>query len=195
MSSFLKINFYDQHFIDFKRLDPMRPMDLGDGPELLELSVTLPRDAPETTWNPFFGTRSLYTGYLYDGSNSRPVFVKWAKSKQRMEELKREGDFYCSALRKLQGVVVPNFYGYYAATGHGLRGLGCMILEQMDRGDVSNGEVDNRSKLEAAYRLHKVGVRHCGLNDKENFVTHGEKVYIIGFSEAKAGAAVRQRGD
>lgn len=44
----------------------------------------------------------------------------------------------------------------------------------------------SRSKLEAAYRLHKAGVRHCGLHDKENFVTHGEKVYIVGFSEAKA---------
>lgn len=141
MSSVLKINFYDQHFVDLKRLDPMRPMDLGDGPELLKLTVTVPRVAPETTWNPLFGTRSLYTGYLHDGSTSRPVFVKWARSKQRMEELKREGDFYCSALRRLQGVVVPNFYGYYAATSHRLHGLGCMILEQMDRGDISSDEI------------------------------------------------------
>jgi len=142
MSSFLKINFYDQHSIKLKRLDPMRPMDLGDGPELLELSVTVPRSASETTWNPLFGTRSLYTGYLNDGSTSRPVFIKWARSKQRMEELKREGDFYCSALRKLQGVVVPNFHGYYTAMGHSLQGLGCMIIEQMDRGDISSDEID-----------------------------------------------------
>lgn len=142
MSSFLKINFYDQHFIDLKRTDPMRPMDLGEGPELLKLNVTAQRDTSETTQNPLFGTRSLYTGYLCDGSISRPVFVKWARSKQRMEELKKEGNFYCSALRKLQGVVVPNFYGYYVATGYGLHGIGCMILEQMDRGDISGGEID-----------------------------------------------------
>ena len=142
MSSFLKINFYDQHFVDLKRLDPMRPMDLGDGPEILELNITVLRDASETIWNPLFGSRSLYTGCLYDGSTSRPVFVKWARSKRRMEEFKREGEFYCSALRKVQGVVVPNFYGHYAATGQGMHGLGCMILEQMDRGDISSDEID-----------------------------------------------------
>jgi hypothetical protein len=142
MSSFLWINFDGQDIMaDFKRLDPMRPMDLGDGPELLTLDVTGPRDASETTWNPLFGTRSLYTGYLYDGSTSRPVFIKWAKSVQRMEELKREGDFYCSALRKLQGVVVPKFYGCYAVTGHKYA-LGCMILEQMDGGDISSNGID-----------------------------------------------------
>lgn len=52
-----------------------------------------------------------------------------------MEELKREGDFYCSALRKL------NFYGYYTATSHEIRGLGCMILELVD-GDILGGEID-----------------------------------------------------
>ena len=43
----------------------------------------------------------------------------------------------------------------------------------------------SRSKLEAAYRLHKAGVRHFALHDKENFITHGGMVYIVGFSEAK----------
>jgi hypothetical protein len=142
MSSFLRISFDGQYPIDLKRFDPMRPMDLGDGPELLELSVTVPRDASETTWNPLFGIRSLYTGDLYDGNTSRPVFIKWARSKQRMKELMREGDFYCSALRRLQGVVVPNFYGFYAATDHRLQGLGCTIFERMDRGDISSDEID-----------------------------------------------------
>ena len=141
MSSLLRINFCGQYLIDLKRIDPMRPMDLGDGPELLALTVTAPRDASETTWNPLFGTRSLYTGYLHDGSTARPVFIKWARSEQRIEELMEEGDFYCSTLRKLQGVVVPNFYGYYVATGR-MHGLGCMILEQMDRGDISSDEIE-----------------------------------------------------
>lgn len=139
MPSFLKINFYDQHHINLKRLDPMRPMDLGDNLEGVELRVTAPRDTSETTGNPFFGTRSLYTGYLSSEGTCRPVFIKWARSRQRMEELKKEGDFYCSALRKLQGIVVPNFYGYYA-TDRGL--LGCMILEQMDGGDILSHEID-----------------------------------------------------
>jgi len=139
MSSPLEINFYCQHYVNLKRLDPMRPMDLGDDPQRLELRVTAPRDASETTGNPFFGTRSLYTGYLSDESTRRPVFIKWARSKERMEELKREGDFYCSALRKLQGAVVPNFYGYYA-TDRGR--FGCMILERMDRGDTLSHEID-----------------------------------------------------
>ena len=147
MPSFLKINFYDQHLVDLKRLDPMQPMDLGDGPELFGLTVAAPRDALVTAGSPLFGSRSLYTGYLYqldenapDKSAPLPVFIKWARSKQRMEELKREGEFYCSTLRKLQGVVVPNFYGYYAATDPRLHGIGCMILEQMDRGDISSSE-------------------------------------------------------
>ena len=46
--------------------------------------------------------------------------------------------------------------------------------------------IRRRSKLEAAYRLHKAGVRHNGLHDQENFVTDGKTVYIVGFSEAKA---------
>jgi len=127
--------------IDLKRLDSMRPMDLGDGPELLGVNITIPRDDSEPKWNPLFGTRTLYSGYLHEGSTSRPVFVKWARSKERMKELKKEGDFYCSALRKLHGVAVPNFYGCYAATGHDLQGLGCMILEQMDGGDIPSNEI------------------------------------------------------
>ena len=142
MSSFLKINFWDKRVIDLKRLDPMRPMDLGDGPELLRLEVTDPRDASETVQDPLFGTRTVYTGYLHDGSAPLPVFIKWGRSKQRLENFKLEGDFYCSALRKLQGVLVPNFYGYYAATDPRMQGLSCMILEQMDGGETSSGGID-----------------------------------------------------
>ena len=120
----------------------MQPMDLGDGPELLEVNIQIPRDAPETAWDPLFGDQTTYTGHLSDGSSSRPVFIKWARSDLRMEELGWEGDFYCSTLRKLQGVVVPNFYGYYASTSRNLLGLGCMILEMMDGGGIKNNEID-----------------------------------------------------
>ena len=142
MSSVLKIDFYDQRIIDFRRLDPMRPMDLGDSLEHLELRIPWSWDASETTWNPLFGTRSLYAGYLSDGSTSRSVFIKWARSKQRTVEPERKGNFYCSALRKLQGAIVPNFYGYYTATSQNMHGLGCMILEGMDGGDTSGSEID-----------------------------------------------------
>lgn len=143
MSSFLRINFDNRYRIDLKRADPMRPMDLGDGPEMLRLDVTAPRGCSETTWSPLFGTRSLYTGYLHDGESSpRPVFIKWARSKERMRELEREGNFYCSALRKLQGLVVPNFYGYYAAVDYRLLGVGCMVLENVDGGEILSDEID-----------------------------------------------------
>lgn len=141
-NSFLTINFYNQHRFDLNRLDPMQPMDLGDGPELLELTITLPRYASETAWNPFFGVHSNYTGSLSDGNTSRPVFIKWARSKQRMKELEEEGNFYCSSLRKLQGVAVPKFYGYYASMAQETRGIGCMILEKMDEGDILSWEID-----------------------------------------------------
>lgn len=36
------------------------------------------------------------------------------------------------------------------------------------------------------YHLHKAGIRHCGFHDKETFAPHGDKMYIVGFSEAKA---------
>lgn len=39
-------------------------------------------------------------------------------------------------------------------------------------------------KLEAAYRLHKFGIRHSGLGEARNFVAKGDKVYIIKFSGA-----------
>lgn len=126
------IKFGDKRLIRLQRLDPMQPMDLGDGPELLGLEVTIPRGEPEAEWCPLFGAQPFYTGYLFDGTTPRRVFIKWARSKQRMEELKKEGNFYCSALRKLQGVVVPNFHGYYAAAGPGMRRIGCMILDEMD---------------------------------------------------------------
>ena len=47
----------------------------------------------------------------------------------------------------------------------------------------------SRLKLEAVYRLHKAGVRHCGLHEEGNFVMHRDKVHIVGFSEAKARCA------
>lgn len=43
----------------------------------------------------------------------------------------------------------------------------------------------SRSKLEATYRLHQVGVRHYDLEGEENFITHGDRVYIVGFSQAE----------
>jgi predicted Ser/Thr protein kinase len=43
----------------------------------------------------------------------------------------------------------------------------------------------SRLRLEAVYKLHRFGIRHCGLDKEENFVVHGGKVYITGFSEAK----------
>ena len=46
--------------------------------------------------------------------------------------------------------------------------------------------VRSRSKLEAVYRLHQLGIRHGGLGREKNFVTHEDKVYIIDFSKAKA---------
>ena len=42
----------------------------------------------------------------------------------------------------------------------------------------------SRSKLEAAYRLHKAGIRHCELDSQANFLMHGGKVFIVGFSKA-----------
>ena len=142
MSAFIRIQFYDRYCIDLQRIDPMQPMDLGDGPEMRGLVTIAPKDSSEVTWNPLFGTRSLYTGHLHDGENApQPVVIKWARSKERMEELKKEGNFYCSALRSLQGVVVPKFHGYYTATDSRLNGLGCMILEEMD-GAIPNNEID-----------------------------------------------------
>lgn len=141
MSSFLRINFNNQYFFTLKRYDPMRPMDLGEGPEHVELTVTIPRDSPDTTWNPIFGSQTLYTGLLSGGGTSLSVFIKWARSEQRMEELEKEGRFFCSALRKLHGVVVPNFYGYYTPMDHSLRNCGCMILERID-GNISSYRID-----------------------------------------------------
>jgi hypothetical protein len=135
MSPSLEITFYGQHSINFKRTDTMRPMDLGDGPEVLQLYIPPPKDSSEAVSNPFFGTRLTYTGYLSGGgSTHQPVFVKWAKSRGRIQELEGEGGFYCSELRKLQGVVVPKFYGCYTATDHGLHEYGCMVLEKMEEG-------------------------------------------------------------
>lgn len=139
MPSSLKINFSGQHKFAFRRLDPMQPMDLGDGPEKFELNIKIP---PESAWDPLFGDYTHYTGHLFDGSTLQPVFVKWARSKYRMQELIEEGDFYCSELRKLQGVVVPKFYGYYNAVNRDMGFLGCMILELMDDGNTCNWKID-----------------------------------------------------
>lgn len=137
MTSFVRANFYDQHTIRLKRTDPMRPVNQGDGPGTLELNLKNPMHASETIMAPVFGNQTLYTGELVDGSERRPVFVKWARSRPRVAELKKEGNFYCSALRKLHGVVVPNFYGCYVAVDSEWHGFGCMILERMDREDVT----------------------------------------------------------
>ena len=46
--------------------------------------------------------------------------------------------------------------------------------------------VCSHSKLEAAYRLHKAGIRHYELDKKESFITGGGRVYIMGFSKAQS---------
>lgn len=132
MISSLTIDFYGEHRFVFKRVDSMRLMDLGDDPEHLQLRITMPTDAPGTISNPIFGSRSSYTGHLSNGGEFRPVFVKWASSRARVKELKKEGGFYCSALRELQDVVVPKFHGCFTASKTEFLGMGCMILEQLD---------------------------------------------------------------
>ena len=51
---------------------------------------------------------------------------------------------------------------------------------------VLTSSLNSRSKLEAAYRLHKAGVCHGGFQDPETFVTHEREVFVVGFSRAKA---------
>ena len=50
---------------------------------------------------------------------------------------------------------------------------------------VLTSNINSRSKLEAAYRLHKAGVCHGGFRNPEAFLTHKDKVFVVGFSEAK----------
>lgn len=47
------------------------------------------------------------------------------------------------------------------------------------------GLVHSRSKLEAAYRLHAFGISHSGLDKARSFMVHGNKVFILDFSEAR----------
>lgn len=44
----------------------------------------------------------------------------------------------------------------------------------------------SRLKLEAVYRLHKFGICHRVLDEEDNFVMHGDRIYVVDFAMAYA---------
>ena len=54
------------------------------------------------------------------------------------------------------------------------------------RAETDIKHICSRSRLEAAYRLHKAGVHYWGCIEPENFVTHRGKVYMVSFFYAEA---------
>ena len=58
---------------------------------------------------------------------------------------------------------------------------------------VLTSNLNSRSKLEAAYRLHNAGVCHGGFQDSKTFVRHKGEVFLVGFSTAKRCGCVMTR--
>ncbi|KAJ7242590.1 hypothetical protein B0H12DRAFT_1236721 [Mycena haematopus] len=104
---------------------------------------------------------------------SQTIILKIARDAGEIAALELEAQMYSTRLASIQGKFVPYFYGIY----HGAVGgspVACMLLEDCVAGDkeLSISE-QNRKVMLAACALHSVGVRHCDLENRHNFVSLG----------------------
>ncbi|EPQ60045.1 hypothetical protein GLOTRDRAFT_123803 [Gloeophyllum trabeum ATCC 11539] len=72
---------------------------------------------------------------VYGGQTQGPrtlLVLKFAHSAKALEDLQREADLYQNQLSRLQGTVIPMFYGLFEVVYDAIH-IGCLILE--DGGD------------------------------------------------------------
>ena len=83
---------------------------------------------------------STHRSTVYEATfDGKVVVMKFGFEKECRDSLKREAKLYRGRLRKLQGSVIPEFYGYYSGRLNRRlpelreREMGCIVLENCGR--------------------------------------------------------------
>ncbi|KAI8981239.1 hypothetical protein BD414DRAFT_420048 [Trametes punicea] len=91
------------------------------------------------------------------------------RGERAINALRYEAEMYTGPLRKLQGRVVPIFYGFFTGIVQGVD-IGCIVLEWCPKNDwVTFGKPDENElflRMEAIRLLHLAGVEHGGLYER-----------------------------
>ncbi|TFY67328.1 hypothetical protein EVJ58_g1700 [Rhodofomes roseus] len=146
--------------------------------------------------HPLHGKRMvqvIYHAQLYSTSavdqnaDEKPIDValKWATGMRYVDLLLKEARFYEDQLKSLQGIAVPEFYGFYVGRVNDID-IGCLLIEWCDGEPHLDLWERNRQKLLAAARIHRVRVCHGRLSDDEHFVVSSKDntMRIVNFSHA-----------
>ena len=78
-----------------------------------------------------------------DGELGQPLFMKIARGPMARGDLKHEAEIYAKELLPLQGIVVPQFYGFYEGNIQGIP-FACMLLEDCKPGLSQPAPLDPR---------------------------------------------------
>ncbi|KAF8058192.1 hypothetical protein FPV67DRAFT_1428381 [Lyophyllum atratum] len=116
-----------------------------------------------------------------------PVVLKLALGLESLEDLKREADNYENALNKVQGTIVPQFYGFYEGrcASHSRWRVGCLVLEHCGKpvdGKFKDLSMDERLDiLNVLARLHAHRMHHSDFSER-NVVTQNGEYRLIDFT-------------
>ncbi|KAI0639833.1 hypothetical protein C8Q77DRAFT_1152776 [Trametes polyzona] len=117
---------------------------------------------------------ALLTHYPFPGEAApRPVHaaVKWMRGERAIEALRWEAKMYTGPLRRLQGKVVPVFYGFFSGRVENIE-IGCIVLEWCPGNDWMTFGKPNDDELflrmDAIRQLHEAGVKHGQLYDRRD---------------------------
>ncbi|EIW64084.1 uncharacterized protein TRAVEDRAFT_110356 [Trametes versicolor FP-101664 SS1] len=118
------------------------------------------------------------------------------RGEHAIKGLRREASMYTGPLRKLQGKVVPVFYGFFTGNVEGVD-IGCIVLEWCEDWELTHKpppKEEMNERLKAVRELHAAGVKHgklyktrdsVGPFDSRHFLhdKHGA-TRIVGFQHA-----------
>ncbi|RDX44587.1 hypothetical protein OH76DRAFT_1487022 [Lentinus brumalis] len=125
--------------------------------------------------------------HISGGEERFRVICKVASSLKCLEALRTEGHFYTTSLLRLQGHVVPNFFGLFEGTV-GELSVGVLILQYCGPSlDIAfeYHSLPTRQKIFSAMAaIHEAGVEHGDFNEGNILCDDKRHIWVIDFGHA-----------
>lgn len=107
-------------------LPPIIPPEQMQAQAKLELTAIIDEDEDMETWHAKMDSKKVVAKLIRidQPSSNYPQCA--------FDNLKKESELFTTDLSKLQGDVVPRFFGLYSGNGEGTTVAACMVLEHYD---------------------------------------------------------------
>lgn len=101
----------------------------------MEATVELPAELIDNrqVWHPLHGQLNSYPAEMNFGTGgaTKDIFIKWARTNNQLDKLRKELHVYHKRLRKLQDVLIPTCFGMFTRTDINGSTIGCLVLQRL----------------------------------------------------------------